>query len=170
MLQRSPTYVVSLPGRGRHRQLAAPRAAGEARLRHHALEERAARHAVLPAEPRAGPSRSRSSSSNGVRKALGPDYDVETHFTPRYNPWDQRLCLVPDGDLFEAIKAGSASVVTDQIETFTEKGIKLRSGARARGRPHRHRDRPRPAAARRHAARGRRPRASISPRRSTTRA
>ena len=60
---------------------------------------------------------------------LGADYDVEKHFTPRYNPWDQRMCLVPDGDLFTAIRKGRASVVTDQIETFTEKGIKLRSGA-----------------------------------------
>ena len=59
---------------------------------------------------------------------LGPDYDVGTHFTPRYNPWDQRLCLVPDSDLFHAIRRGKASVVTDHIETFTETGIKLKSG------------------------------------------
>ena len=52
--------------------------------------------------------------------ALGPDYDVATHFTPRYNPWDQRLCLVPDGDLFSAIREKRASVVTDQIDSFTE--------------------------------------------------
>ena len=64
----------------------------------------------------------------GVRRELGPDYDVATHFTPRYNPWDQRLCLVPNSDLFAAINAGSASVVTDHIETFTEKGLRLRSG------------------------------------------
>jgi len=64
----------------------------------------------------------------GVKMALGPDYDVATHFTPRYNPWDQRLCLVPDADLFEALKAGTASVVTDHIETFTETGLKLKSG------------------------------------------
>src|SRR5262249_52401480 len=63
-----------------------------------------------------------------VRDQLGPDYDVETHFTPRYNPWDQRLCLVPDADLFEALKAGRASVATDQIETFTPSGLKLKSG------------------------------------------
>jgi cation diffusion facilitator CzcD-associated flavoprotein CzcO len=63
-----------------------------------------------------------------VRKELGPDYDVATHFTPRYNPWDQRLCLVPDSDLFLAIKAGRASVVTGQIERFTERGIRLQSG------------------------------------------
>src|SRR5437879_3173563 len=53
------------------------------------------------------------------------DYDVATHFTPRYNPWDQRLCLVPDGDLFKAIKQKRASVVTNEIDTFTENGIRL---------------------------------------------
>ena len=57
-----------------------------------------------------------------------PDYDVATHFTPRYNPWDQRLCLVPDADLFHAIKAGRAIVVTDTIEAFTETGIRLAFG------------------------------------------
>jgi len=63
-----------------------------------------------------------------IRKELGPDYDVETHFTPRYDPWDQRLCLVPNSDLFKAMKAGKANVVTDHIEHFTEDGIKLKSG------------------------------------------
>jgi len=63
-----------------------------------------------------------------VQKQLGADFDVETHFTPRYRPWEQRMCLVPDADLFEAIKSGRASVVTDQIETFTEKGVLLKSG------------------------------------------
>ena len=59
---------------------------------------------------------------------LGDDYDVETHFTPRYNPWDQRMCLAPDADFFHAIKAGKADVVTDQIDTFTETAIRLKSG------------------------------------------
>lgn len=63
-----------------------------------------------------------------VRQELGPDYDVATHFTPTYNPWDQRLCLVPDADLFAAIRAGSVSIVTDQIERFTESGLRLCSG------------------------------------------
>jgi len=63
-----------------------------------------------------------------VRKQLGSDFDVETHFTPRYRPWEQRMCLVPDADLFEAIKSGRGSVVTDEIETFTDKGILLKSG------------------------------------------
>jgi cation diffusion facilitator CzcD-associated flavoprotein CzcO len=63
-----------------------------------------------------------------VQEHLGPDFDVETHFTPRYKPWEQRMCLIPDADMFEAIKSGNASVVTDHIETFTEKGILLKSG------------------------------------------
>jgi monooxygenase len=65
---------------------------------------------------------------NKVREHLGPDYDVETHFTPLYRPWEQRMCLVPDADLFAAIKSKRASVVTDHIETFTEKGVLLKSG------------------------------------------
>ena len=65
---------------------------------------------------------------SGIRKQLGKDYDVQRHFSPNYNPWDQRLCLVPDNDLFESINAGTSSVVTDHIEHFTETGIKLKSG------------------------------------------
>jgi len=64
----------------------------------------------------------------GVRAYLGPDYDVATHFTPRYRPWRQRIAFIPDGDLLAAIRAGHASVVTDEIERFTESGILLRSG------------------------------------------
>lgn len=63
-----------------------------------------------------------------VGEQLNSGYDVATHFAPRYNPWQQRLCLVPDGDLFAAIRWGRANVVTDQIETFTETGIRLKSG------------------------------------------
>ena len=98
----------------------------------------------------------------GLERQLPAGYDIDTHFTPRYNPWDQRLCVVPDGDLFKAIRAGTASVVTDHIDTFTETGLLLESGDRARGRHHRHRHRPRAAVHRRHRAvgrrRGRRPR------------
>jgi cation diffusion facilitator CzcD-associated flavoprotein CzcO len=65
----------------------------------------------------------------GIRGILGPDYDVDTHFNPRYRPWQQRIAFVPDGDLFEGIKSGKAEVVTDEIECFTETGIQLRSGA-----------------------------------------
>ncbi len=64
----------------------------------------------------------------GVRAFLGDGFDVETHFTPRYRPWRQRLAVVPDGDLFKAMRAGDVSVVTDRIETFTESGIRLESG------------------------------------------
>lgn len=64
----------------------------------------------------------------GVRAFLGPDFDIDTHFTPKYRPWQQRLAFVPDGDLFQGIAAGKASVATDQIERFTERGILLKSG------------------------------------------
>jgi monooxygenase len=63
-----------------------------------------------------------------ARAQLGAEYDVNTHFTPRYNPWDQRLCFAPDADFFNAITSGKADVVTDQIATFTETGIRLQSG------------------------------------------
>ena len=63
-----------------------------------------------------------------VRQEMGPDYDVDTHFTPDYNPWDQRLCAVPDGDLFAAIREGRAEVVTDHIDHFNKEGIELKSG------------------------------------------
>lgn len=64
----------------------------------------------------------------GVRGQLPADYDVDRHFTPRYNPWDERMCFVPDGDLFHALRHGRASIVTDGIDSFTEHGIRLDSG------------------------------------------
>jgi cation diffusion facilitator CzcD-associated flavoprotein CzcO len=64
-----------------------------------------------------------------ARRALGPGYPIERDFTPSYNPWDQRMCLVPDGDLFEAIRTGRASVVTDRIDVFVPDGIRLASGS-----------------------------------------
>ncbi len=73
------------------------------------------------------PARAKEMIVRGVKQAL-PNIDVDRHFTPRYNPWDQRMCLVPDGDLFATIREGRASVVTDEIETFTETGLQLRSG------------------------------------------
>src|SRR5207253_6347471 len=75
------------------------------------------------------PQRARALIAKWLRNELGPDYDVGTHFNPRYNPWEQRLCLVPDSDLFQTMRCGRASVVTDRIEAFTEKGLKLGSGA-----------------------------------------
>lgn len=64
----------------------------------------------------------------GVREQLPPDYDVDTHFTPKYRPWQQRLAFVPDGDLFAGIRSGKASMVTDEIETFTETGVRTKGG------------------------------------------
>jgi monooxygenase len=78
---------------------------------------------------RRSPARAKRLILSGVRASLGPDYDIATHFTPRYNPWEQRLCLVPDGDLFRALRSKKASVVTDRIASFTEQGIRLESGA-----------------------------------------
>ena len=71
-------------------------------------------------------------SSRGLTRQLPEGYDVATHFTPTYDPWDQRFCAAPDGDLFAAIRDGSASVVTDRIARFTEKGILLASGTELR--------------------------------------
>ena len=65
---------------------------------------------------------------NGIRNVLGPDHEIEPHFTPDYKPWRQRVAYVPDADFFESIKAGHVSVVTDEIETFTETGVVLKSG------------------------------------------
>ncbi len=129
MLQRSPTYVVSRPAED----------AVANRLR-----------ALLPAKLAYGitrwknvlfgmyffraarkyPAQVKERIIGMVRDQLGPDYDIATHFTPRYNPWDQRLCLVPDADLFDSIKAGTSSVVTDRIDHFDAAGIALESGKR----------------------------------------
>jgi cation diffusion facilitator CzcD-associated flavoprotein CzcO len=128
MLQRSPTYIVALPSQD----------AVATWLRRH-LPTRPAYtlarwKAILfgmyfYALARWQPAATKRTIVRLVRRHLGPDYDVATHFTPRYNPWDQRLCLVPDADLFAAINAGRVSVVTDQIATFTATGLRLCSGA-----------------------------------------
>ena len=127
MLQRSPTYVVSLPGKDRLaislRQWLPEKAAYKlVRWRNVLLG------IYLYNLARRKPKKFSASVIGLIRKTLGPDYDVRTHFTPSYDPWDQRLCLVPDGDLFEAIKAGKAEIVTDRIERFVEAGIRLESG------------------------------------------
>jgi len=127
MLQRSPTYVVSRPGEDSianwlREHLPAHTAYAITRWKNVLLQLFFFRWA------RSRPERVKQGLIARVRRALGPDFDVATHFTPRYNPWDQRLCLVPDDDLFDAIRSGKASVVTDHIETFTPKGIRLASG------------------------------------------
>ena len=110
------------------RQRAAQGAAREGRLQPDPQQERRPAADDLQAHPHPAREGQGPVCSGMVRKELGPDYDVDTHFTPSYNPWDQRLCLVPNSDLFEAIRSGKASVVTDEIVTFTETGIELASG------------------------------------------
>lgn len=86
------------------------------------------RYKLLYAWTRAHPDKARKTLLGIIRKRLGPDYDIERHFTPAYNPWDQRLCIAADGDIFDALKAGRASIVTDHIDRFTKTGIALKSG------------------------------------------
>jgi cation diffusion facilitator CzcD-associated flavoprotein CzcO len=127
ILQRSPTYVVSRPAID-----------GVAKLVRQRLPEKLSgplmrwKNVLLTIWfyrlARRRPDYVKSQILKLVRAELGPDYDVATHFTPSYNPWDQRLCLVPDSDLFAAIRSGSLSIVTDQIERFTPAGVRLRSG------------------------------------------
>jgi cation diffusion facilitator CzcD-associated flavoprotein CzcO len=127
MLQRSPTYVISLPAEDFIAN--SLRRVLPVKLAYLLTRWKNVLFGMLFFQlSRRRPEMIKKLIFNGVRKALGPDYDVGTHFTPRYNPWDQRLCLVPNGDLFEQIKAGRVDVVTDRIETFTEKGLKLASG------------------------------------------
>jgi cation diffusion facilitator CzcD-associated flavoprotein CzcO len=127
MLQRSPTYVVSWPDQD----------ALANKLRKYLPEKLAyaltrwknVKHDVKFYErTRTEPDRVKEELIGLVRQQLPADYDVETHFTPSYNPWDQRLCLITNGDLFREIKKGTVSVETDHIETFTETGLKLKSG------------------------------------------
>jgi monooxygenase len=128
MLQRSPTYVVSRPAQD---QLAIKlrRNLGE-KIAYHLIRWRNVLLGMYFFQlARRKPERMRKLILGGVQMALGPDFDVATHFNPRYNPWDQRLCLVPDGDLFSAIKENRASVVTKEIDRFTEHGIRLRDGS-----------------------------------------
>ena len=127
MLQRSPTYVVSRPAQDPvankiRRNL-------PTRLAYHVIRWRNVMWGMFFFQlSRRRPAKVKELVLKGVQMSLGPDYDVATHFTPRYNPWDQRLCLVPDGDLFKAIREQRASVVTNEIDTFTPDGIRLKDG------------------------------------------
>ena len=128
MLQRSPSYILSLPNKDPIADVLRRR-----------LPERAAYAAVrwknvllstaLYQISRRAPKFMRDLLRRGVAAQLPSDFAIDTHFNPRYAPWDQRLCLVPDGDLFRALRRGRASIVTDHIDRFTETGIRLRSGA-----------------------------------------
>src|ERR1700737_1975918 len=128
MLQRSPTYVVARPAEDPlANKLRARLSPG---IAYHLIR---CRNVLLGMYffqlSRRKPERVKQLILGGVKMALGPDYDIATHFTPRYNPWDQRLCLVPDGDLFKAIRDKRASVATNQIDTFTRNGIRLKDGS-----------------------------------------
>ncbi len=127
MLQRSPTYVVSMPDKDwianfLRKILPEKIAYGITRWKNVTYQQFTYRQA------RKNPDKVKKFLIGLIRKELGPDYDVETHFTPSYNPWDQRLCLVPNSDLFSAIRSGKASIVTAKIDRFTETGIALTSG------------------------------------------
>jgi cation diffusion facilitator CzcD-associated flavoprotein CzcO len=126
MLQRSPTYIVSVAGYGKIVQVLEkflPRSVLYGLLR--TVNIRLQR--VLYKSARRWPQRVRAFLLRPVQKALGKDFDMR-HFTPHYMPWDQRVCMVPDGDLLKAIRSGQASVVTDEIERFVDDGILLKSG------------------------------------------
>lgn len=127
MLQRSPTYVVSRPAIDKM-----------ANVLRSVLPEKWAydiirwRNVMFQqfffGQTRKNPQKARERLIGMVREELGPDFDVNKHFNPAYNPWEQRLCLVPDSDLFIALKSGKANVETDHIERFTQTGILLKSG------------------------------------------
>ncbi|HEX9967884.1 MAG TPA: NAD(P)/FAD-dependent oxidoreductase, partial [Solirubrobacterales bacterium] len=127
MLQRTPTYIVSQPAKdpiaSRLRRFLPDRAVYSiVRWKNVLLQT-----AVYKLAKRR-PNAVKRMVRRGLERALPAGFDVDTHFTPPYDPWDQRLCLVPDGDLFTALADGSASIVTDRIATFTERGIELESG------------------------------------------
>ena len=127
MLQRSPSYVVSRPAKDAsaawlQKVLPERLAYGLVRWRNVLVSLYFYNYA------RKNPEKARKRIRELARKDLGADYDLETHFNPRYNPWDQRLCLVPDADLFAAVKSKAAEIVTDTIATFTPHGLRLSSG------------------------------------------
>ncbi len=132
MVQRSPTYAVARPARDRladrlRRRLPMGLAYTLTRWKNVLMGMYFYRLC------RRDPARARGLLLGGVRQMLGPDYDVGKHFTPTYNPWTQRLCLIPDADLFRAIRRDKVSVVTDEIERFTATGLKMKSGVELDG-------------------------------------
>jgi cation diffusion facilitator CzcD-associated flavoprotein CzcO len=127
MLQRSPTYIVTVPAKNPAaqilRKVLPDRFAGTI-MRWVLAVGTQATYVISKRRPELVKKVLRS----GLKRQLPKGYDIDTHFTPSYNPWDQRLCAVPDGDLFKVIREDKASVVTDHIDTFTETGILLESG------------------------------------------
>src|SRR5262249_32920392 len=127
MVQRSPSYVLSLPSADPVADLLRRRL--PARVAHPIVRWKNALIATgLYQLSRRRPALVRGLLRRAMARRLPPGYDIDTHFTPGYQPWDQRMCFVPDGDLFTAIRDGRASVVTGRIETFTERGIRMASG------------------------------------------
>ena len=127
MVQRSPTYVVSMPDEDQiantlRKILPGSWAYSLTRYKNTKLQQ------IMYKRMRSQPEKMKRYLVGLVKKALGSDHDVDTHFTPSYNPWDQRMCLIPNGDLFRSIKSGKTAVVTERIERFTETGIRLESG------------------------------------------
>jgi monooxygenase len=126
MLQRSPTYILSLPAKDRIANFL--RRIFPSKVAYWLTRWKQVLLSMLIFQlSRRRPDAVKRMIRRGIRMELGRDYDMR-HFTPSYNPWDQRLCLVPDADLFKAIRAGRASVATDHIDTFTARGIRLKSG------------------------------------------
>ena len=127
MLQRSPTYMVSRPDHdvmaNRMRKVLPPKMAYNL-----TRFKNTWRQQLVYNKTRTDPDKVKQLLLGGIKMELGADYDIDKHFTPAYNPWDQRLCLVPNGDFFKAMREGKASVVTDHITSFTETGIQLASG------------------------------------------
>ena len=127
MLQRSPTYMVSRPDHdvlaNRMRKVLPPKMAYNL-----TRFKNTWRQQLVYNKTRTDPNKVKQLLLGGIQLELGADYDIAKHFTPNYNPWDQRLCLVPNGDFFKSMREGKASVVTDHIASFTETGIQLASG------------------------------------------
>ena len=127
MLQRSPTYVASRPDQDKianalRKFLPEKWAYALTRFKNTRMQD------MIYKRSRTHPEKMKSQLVGLVKEALGPDYDVDKHFTPNYNPWDQRLCLIPNADLFNSIRSGKTQVVTEQIEELTETGVQLANG------------------------------------------
>ena len=128
MLQRSPTYIISLPAEDPVAKLL--RRFLPAKVSYPVMRWKNVLMTMASFQlSRRRPQAMKALLRKGLERQLPAGYDIDTHFKPNYNPWDQRLCLVPNGDLFESISAGRASIVTDRIEAFTETGVRLVSGA-----------------------------------------
>ena len=127
MLQRSPTYYITLPQQDALANLAR-RFLSPERAYAWTRRKNVTSQAFFYRLSRRRPNLVKRMLVRNVAKQLPEGYDVARHFTPTYDPWDQRVCLTPGGDLFRAISSGAASVVTDTIDTFTERGIRLSSG------------------------------------------